>query len=54
LPIRSGCAIVIKGRFNDDYAGIAAMFAGLALAGRWLHLGIRLIRVKQADQDSTG
>jgi len=51
-----GLTVIIKGRFNDDYAGIAAMFAGFALAGwlagRWLHLGIRLIRVKQVRQES--
>lgn len=53
-----GLTVVIKGRFNDDYAGIAAMFAGVALAGwlagRWLHLGIRLVRAKQAGQDLAG
>jgi hypothetical protein len=53
-----GLTVIIKGRFNDDYAGIGAMFAGFALAGwlagRWLHLGIRIIRVRRVDQNSIG
>ena len=54
--LQLGLTIIIKGRFNDDYAGIAAMFAGFALAGwlagRWLHLGIRLIRLKRARPEA--
>ncbi len=36
---------IIRGRFNDDYLGIGAIFAGAVLTGwllgRWLHLGLR-------------
>ena len=50
LLLHTGIPSLIRGRFNDDYLGIAAMFAGVALVGwllgRWLHWGIRLLRFR--------
>jgi len=50
LLLHTAIPSFIRGRFNDDYLGIASMFAGAALAGwllgRWLHWGIRLLRFR--------